>query len=762
MTLKRLETAIKVLLLTAAFVPLIVTPFSPFPFVFGKMIFFRSIVQIALILFLIYLGLKKFNLQDLPIQRFKNPLFIAVTLFIVSAAISSAFSVDVFRAFFGDVERGEGLFSILAYFVFMTLSVLFLNLKDWLIFFKLSLGVGIVIFLYAVLQYFGVEKFPFAGMLGQTAQPGSLIGNPAFLATYAIFIICFTAIWFSQSKPQPWVKYVSAALILTSILIIFLVAIRGALIGLAVGMLFLLGFLLVTNKKPVVRKASLLGLLAFILFSLFFVMTRDNPLWRSIPGLDRLSVISVEIPSVKTRLLSIGVSLEAFKERPILGWGLENYSVAYNKYFDPSYSFYAEDWFDRAHNKVLEVLVMQGLLGLLTYLAIFGALFRLLIGRAGRGMPGFEKLIIGACLVIYFVQNLFLFDQINSYIQFFALLGYLVFRTSGENENQVVPSLGAKPRLAAYGLSLIVIATLCYSIYQFGYVLVYQAGVYKSAIATGRGQTILNASPDFLYPYNFMQPTIRSQFVELIYKNNLLNKKDFEPLVDRALESMEEVINQDPHEPRYVVTLVEALNEEGKSEPEIFKKSEGLMRQAIALSPKRQALRYLLAFTLSGEKRFDESIALARETVSLDPDVPQAHYHLAIALALAADDPVKGTLREKYRDEAERELDIARIGAKPNDFYLFNTSDIKNMIILYNSWGNYEKLIEVIEVAQSKSPKNQDYYYDAITVYRALRNAQGIIKNAQKLKNLDPSLGDQMDAIIDLAKNGDWEILNSL
>ncbi len=43
-----------------------------------------------------------------------------------------------------------------------------------------------------------------------------------------------------------------------------------------------------------------------------------------------------------------------------------------------------------------------------------------------------------------------------------------------------------------------------------------------------------------------------------------------------------------------------------------------------------------------------------------------------------------------------------------------------------------------------------------------LRNKEGVIKSAEKMKALDPSIKDQMDTIIDLTNKGDWNILDTL
>ena len=48
------KNVIKFLLFITALTPLVITWSTIFPYIFGKVVFFRSVIEIALILFLIY------------------------------------------------------------------------------------------------------------------------------------------------------------------------------------------------------------------------------------------------------------------------------------------------------------------------------------------------------------------------------------------------------------------------------------------------------------------------------------------------------------------------------------------------------------------------------------------------------------------------------------------------------------------------------------------------------------------------------------
>ncbi len=801
--LSGLRTVIVVLLFLFAATPL-VTSSSLFlaPFVFPKALFYRSVLEISLLLFSVYIALALRGRATLvgalpgiaPRRLSKNLLLRFVVLFLVSAAISSVLATNAYRAFFGDLERGEGLYGVIHYLIFLVLALLLFTGKDWLRFFKISLVVGWVSILYAWLQYFLVTKFPFA--LAPASQPGSFSGNPAYLAEYLILLLGVTAIVYWSSPRRSFWWYASLATAGASVATIFITAVRGAIIGLAAGALVLAIYLVWRGARRV-RLAGAIVLAGLVVLVVGFLLTRASPLWLKVPGFGRLTSVSLTNPSVVTRLIALKVGFSAWQERPILGWGMENFNIAYNRHFDPLYSYFAEDWFDRAHNRLVDVLVTQGVFGLLAFLGMFVALFRSLallarrardgVAAAGPGLRAAVALsapILIAVTVAHFVQNLFLFDQITSYVLFFTLLGLVVAAEEGAAASSAPDSGGPAPHATRYRwvaapAAVLVAVAIGYSLYTWNYLPAYQASAFGAAIKTRVGQRIFAAADTFLTPYNFAQMEIRAKFVELMYSGGLLTNKKFDPLVNRSLDALEEVVNREPYEPRNFTRLVEAYNERAKDDPSIFPRSEAFARRALALSPDRQALRYLLSFALSGEGKHEESIAVVRQALALEPRSAKAHYLLGVALLLAADsDQHQGTPEQAtYRAEAEQELDLARewgrkelgrdVAYQGSDltntqYYLFLESDLKNMVVMYRTLGEPEKMVDLLEVLTWFHPTNKDYRYDAIIVYRSLRDADGVIRHAEALKRIDPSLADQMDVLTDLARKQNWEILDTL
>ena len=98
-------------------------------------------------------------------------------------------------------------------------------------------------------------------------------------------------------------------------------------------------------------------------------------------------------------------------ERPILGWGQENFDVVFNKYYDPG-MYSQEAWFDHTHNTVFDWLISGGILGLTAYLLIFFTAL-VMLWRDKRGVfSTVDKAILTGFFAAYFFQNLFVFDNV--------------------------------------------------------------------------------------------------------------------------------------------------------------------------------------------------------------------------------------------------------------------------------------------------------------------------------------------------------------
>jgi O-antigen ligase len=92
--------------------------------------------------------------------------------------------------------------------------------------------------------------------------------------------------------------------------------------------------------------------------------------------------------SIKTSFNAITPKSEGWK-RTLFGWGSENYQFAWAKYYNPEVYRYESAAFDRAHDKYLDIIVMYGVIGLLSYLV-----FLVACTRAIMRLKGLEKYIL--------------------------------------------------------------------------------------------------------------------------------------------------------------------------------------------------------------------------------------------------------------------------------------------------------------------------------------------------------------------------------
>ncbi len=607
-------------------------------------------------------------------------------------------------------------------------------------------------------------------------------------------------------------RYFSLLIIILSALTIFITATRGAILGLGAGILFLLVYFAFKKQKLTnlnlrmseanetyklinfktlkllnIRTISIILLSLIVIFSAAFWFTKDAAVWQKIPGLDRLAqtkILDVNDPSTQFRLITWKLSWNAFKEKPLFGWGPENYIVAYEKYYDPEYATYGESWLDRAHNKIFDGLVTQGIFGLLTYLGIFIVLVYKLLSYASLKFKSSddENLstyqltnlqtaapFIMAGLIGYFVQNLFVFDQPISYSTFFAVLGFLLSLDSGKSglAGQTLKPLNFETlKLLKYIISALIlcfILVIIYSLYFYNLVPYIQARLFKASPGISKDvNVVMDYLKKSMYPYNFAQHNIRGSGVDTIYMDQFFYRTEyignpkFRPLGDLLIAGMDEVAGREPYDIRVLIREVEMLNgytrvmDEKEAAP-LFEKAEKLMAEAIKRAPNRQEVYYHLAFNLAGQKRYDEAIKAAKYAISLNSKVARAHFHLALVSTIAG----------KNKEALNALIEVDKLDP---DLKTLMSGDKDATLLIYSANGRLDKVAEIITKSLNRGENrafDRKYYEAALRYYAVKTDAQNFIKVANYLKQFN-DLKDDMEVLIDLAEKGMWNIILKL
>jgi len=195
-----------------------------------------------------------------------------------------------------------------------------------------------------------------------------------------------------------------------------------------------------------------------------FFFTRDTKLIQGIGPLRRLASISLTEQTTASRFLIWNMAYQGFKEKPILGWGQENFIFVFEKYYHPA-MFAQEPWFDRAHNIFFDWLIAGGALGLLSYLSLFVLSFYSL--WKSYSLSVVQKSLLASLLVGYFFHNIFVFDNIASYLLFILVLALISFKSRGGEE--AFEEVSRKEYLSSYikAFTPIIIILIIFSVYFF-------------------------------------------------------------------------------------------------------------------------------------------------------------------------------------------------------------------------------------------------------------------------------------------------------
>lgn len=438
------------------FVVTLVATTTFFPFIGIKYYAFRVLISLALALFMASWAFERTprNLGATLRQAFRNPIVIATTVFAAIFVLASLTAFDPAAAFWSNFERGEGGLQMLHYYFFFILAVLlFTERVHWRTFFTTSIVAAVIMVGYGVLSiidpqsflggYGGLETVGFWGRLfSPTARFQGSLGNAAYVAPYLMFIL-FYLLWLWRDAQRHILSSIGYAVLgLLGIFFFVLAQTRGALLGTVAALgVFLL---YVIYSRPVLRKKATGVLVALAILFGIGLYFRHEPIVSRIPG-GRLLQISLNERTAQLRFWAWRIALEGFVERPVLGWGPENFPVVFDKHFDHRYFIAGqggETWFDRAHSVVFDYLVETGILGLLAYLAMLLAIpYQFLrhnrIGTALQRhqehavtlhpLTTVQEGLLFAIVTGYFVQGLLLFDVLPIFFNFIAVLAFASF-----------------------------------------------------------------------------------------------------------------------------------------------------------------------------------------------------------------------------------------------------------------------------------------------------------------------------------------------
>lgn len=659
-------------------------PLMPDFFIAGlylkREIIFSVIVEISAVFYFIYIFSGDFWRR---IFTFKNKLLSALSAFTGAFLISTIFSLDSYRSFWGTFFRFGGFFTWLHLFVFfLMLSTFFKKKESWLKLFNWLLGVNFLIcliFIFQKLSLLGGIKFLRFTALAQAdlSRPGSTLDNPIFLATYLIFgsfiSLYLLAADFSFKK-----RFLYGGLFVLQSLVLILTLSRGTFLGWLAGILIYFIYELVNFVRN--RRENFSNKAVYFLAAGLIILIILPFLFSSKLSLSRLADFS--LVSNKNRLMVWQIAVQSFFEKPIFGWGAENFYVPFNKHFNPEFFVDGyESWFDRAHNNYLDILTAHGIIGFAAYLAILFVVFYYYLYKNNQ-ISQRGKIIFSSLITAYFVANFFAFDTFTSWLMFLFVLAFLGGFNFESKENY----------LSARDFNKPIFIGLCFLsaiiIYYYNFLPAYAQGWRLKGEILAYSSSEVQGQAIGFYARAFNRNTVFNQEIAISFANSFfvsLQNNNFQVSNFDGLNSLiKKISDKYPFDARIYFLRGSILNLEAEKskDGEILKEAKNYLLKAKELSSNRQQIYFALAQNSSLFQNYEEAVKYLEDSVNLNPKSPVSNWNLGLAYFQKGD----------YLKSAEYVEKAVGLG-----YDYKNKQNLLNLVLIYQKAGNNKKSENVLK-----------------------------------------------------------------
>jgi O-antigen ligase/Tfp pilus assembly protein PilF len=717
--------------------PILVLPPIFFPADWGKTIIFRSILALLSIFFLFQIF---FSRRELILPEFKKNLIAwalggLATIFL----LASIFSVDPSFSFWGNPLRSGGFINFAFYIFFAFAAYVIVKKEYWPVIWKFSIGVGAIVSLVALIQYFSLFKTIFSAA---TSRPSSTLGNPILLAIY-LLLLTFLALGFFVQEKKLLHKAIYGASVALFLVTILVTGSRAAYLGFIFGLIY---FLLFYPKKLQGLKTGIAIVLILVIGAVAYMNTQSHLLPfleknRAFQQIQQRLSISSFLTDARFPAWVIGYS--AFTEKPISGWGPENYSVAFDKHFNSSVGSEETRWWDRAHNVYLEIATTAGLPALIIYLALFALIIwylqKMLWNKAPDHHDQLWAHVICATLIAYTIANIFSFDSFSSYMMFFLIVAYamrLVFQQN--REIALSRSTASVGKIVAIGLAVIALGFL----WQYNIVPFYVNSRINTAEAYINGknctdglQTIENTLP----MHSFLDSYMRLKYAEFTKTCSDLYPQNKTGYIQRGMQLINEAAKIQPTYTRYWIYLGAGSDilAESETDPVVKQKlinqSEYYLQQALKLAPKHPEILIELANREVLTQNYPKMNEYAQACVTSNPELGDCYWELALSqMYLGNQTAAKQSIETAHSKGFNEDLPQS-LGQLANTYWFLK--DYKGLI------STYERLIAI-------SPTVPQYHSSLAFFYKEVGDYAKARYEAKRVLELSPESKPNVEAFL--------------
>jgi len=614
------------------FTPLIISGKFFFPFVGPKSLFFMGLVEIIFFawLFLVFIS-PKYR------PRF-NPILIALILFLLISILASVFGADLSYSFWSKFERMTGILMILHLLAFFLVISTCFEKSDWKIIFTVSLFVGVIISFIAL-----TSKNP-------SMRGGATIGNDSFLGTYLLFNL-FLALYLIL-KSEIGLRIYSSICFIIMALTLILSGARAVKLSFLGGLILLFFLWLAFYQKGKLRRLGIFLLIFSLISLIIFTFFAFQP-----ESFVRKGVIEKNVgETFGGRFIVWAEAWKGFLQRPILGWGLENFEFAFTSNYNSCLGTArcaSDIWYDRAHNIIFDTLVASGILGMLSYFGIFIAVFYIIWKNYFN--KKFDFWICGVLTVLlisYFIQNSTVFDMVSSYMIFFLVLGYIGSTSYLPKEFQATK----KSNFFYFFVVIIILILFFLSFLKFVIQPLQTDAFVIQAIQTSEFESRISLYQKALTTSPVGRYQIREFFADRtmeFIQSDAARKaptEEIEQELDFISKELEKTIKESPYNYRSYLKLGQVYNIYSRFDSQKLSLAEDVLEKAISLSPTNQQGYWASAQTKIYKGEFKKAVSLAEKAKDLEPKL-QRSYEVLVNIARIIGDRELG--EEKIKEASE-------------------------------------------------------------------------------------------------------------
>ncbi|MEK7645821.1 MAG: O-antigen ligase family protein [Patescibacteria group bacterium] len=711
-----------------ALAPLIIWKDFLSPFHFGKIIIFRSLVEVLGVAYIVLI------LKDRSYLPRINKVFWAFLLFALAFSLTTLTSVLKYPSFWGTLERMGGLWTFWHYFIFFIILISVFTKKEyWQKLFNLTILAGVLSAFYGFGQKTNIDFFVGSG--GRNRIFGT-IGNPALFAGYELFSVFLALMMYLDPRHNQKLKiFYLSAFVITSVAVL-MTAVRGSVLGYVIGLTVFV-FLWMRYKKSNIGKLIfkvLIGLI--VLFVIFASLFSRSSFVKNSGYLSRITDLSLTSPTVQTRFWAWQAGLKGWRESPktvFLGWGPENFNIPFSKNFNPKFfvGSGSETLFDRAHNMFVEILVTMGVIGFLAYINVFAALFSSL--RKFLKNNDFAVYSIGLipAIIAYMIHNSFIFDTSSNFIVFFTIVGFISYLNSDIRKETHIPKSTAVGR-PLINLTAMVLAVLAA-------ILIYKTNILPTkanyattrAIVRGWAGDFNGALSKFKESLSYDAPgkyEYRHRLAQYLVGEGgpSVKEKAVRDAYEYALTEIDKNIKENPVDnlPYLYGSRLNIML--GKDDPKSPYNDRALnySMKALEFSPTFIRTHYEIAQAYLSKKDYFKAIEFFQKAVDLNPATGLSHWYLGAAKIESGDMSGLENLEKSLAVEAA---------------YGPNEQDYIRLINIYLKNKDFARIAESYEKIIKLNPKNPQYFASLATAYANLGRIDEAVAMARKAVQVDPS-----------------------